>query len=67
MDVIPGKSTIVKFGHEFEKIFKTIGISLMTFLEPQTLSVTASMVLRTSEKSVNLFFVPFSITSSNSA
>ena len=34
------KSTIVKFGHDPEKIFNTIGLSIMSFDVPHTLSVT---------------------------
>lgn len=40
IEVIPGRSTIVRLGQFGEKTFKTIGISLITFLDPQTLSVT---------------------------
>jgi hypothetical protein len=40
IDVIPGKSTIVKFGHELEKIFNIIGLSIISFFEPQTFYVT---------------------------
>lgn len=34
MEVIPGKSTIVRFGQVAENIFKTIGKSRITFLDP---------------------------------
>ena len=40
IEVIPGKSTIVKFGHDPEKIFNTIGLSIMSLDVPHTLSVT---------------------------
>lgn len=40
MEVMPGKSTIVRFGQLAENIFNTMGMSLMTFFDPQTLSVT---------------------------
>lgn len=62
IDVIPGRSTIVRLGQFAEKMFNTIGISLITFFEPHTLSVTSSIVLRTSLKFVNLFFLPPYIT-----
>lgn len=47
IDVIPGKSTIVKLGQSGENTFNTIGMSLITFFEPQTLSVTSSMLFLT--------------------
>lgn len=58
IEVIPGRSTIVKLGQVGENIFNTIGMSLITFFEPQTLSVTSSIVFLTSLKLVNLFFLP---------
>jgi hypothetical protein len=67
MEVIPGKSTMVRLGQELEKIFKIMGISLIIFFDPQTLSVTSSIVFLTSAKLVNLFFFPPYKTSSNSA
>ena len=41
MEVMPGRSTIVRLGQAGEKMFRTMGISLMIFLDPHTFSVTA--------------------------
>ncbi len=40
IEVIPGKSTTVKFGQWGENTFNTIGLSTITLALPQTLSVT---------------------------
>ena len=67
MEVIPGKSTMVRFGHDLEKILRMMGLSTIYLFLPQTWSVTWSMPARTSLKLLNLFFTPFSKISSNSA
>jgi len=54
--VIPGRSTIVKSGHVWEKMFKTIGLSIMFFFWPQILSVKKLIVSLTSWKLVNFLF-----------
>ena len=40
MEVMPGKSTIVRLGQVAEKMLRTMGMSLMIFSAPQILSVT---------------------------
>ena len=60
IDVIPGKSTMVRLGHDFEKILRMMGLSMICLLLPQTWSVTRSMPALTSLKFVNFFFDPFS-------
>jgi len=59
IEVIPGKSTMVRFGHDLENIFKMIGLSIICLLLPQTWSVTRSILVRTSLKFVNFFLFPF--------
>lgn len=54
--VIPGKSTSVRSGQVWEYTLKTIGLSTIFLLVPQTLSVKNSIVLLTSLKSVNYLF-----------
>jgi len=61
--VIPGKSIKVKSGHVFEYIFSFMGIFIMFFLVPASLSVKSSIVFFTNSKSKNFL----SFISSNSA
>ena len=60
MEVIPGKSTMVRLGQDFEKILRMMGLSTIYLFLPQTWSVTWSMPALTSLKFVNFFFAPFS-------
>ena len=67
IEVIPGRSTIVRLGQDPEKILSTIGWSIMSLLVPQTLSVTSLILSRTLSKSVNFFLLLPYMISSNSA
>ena len=49
---------MVRLGQVGEKMLRTMGISLMTFSEPHSLSVTYSIDFLTSLKLVNFFFFP---------
>lgn len=46
--VIPGKSTMVRSGHVCEKIFRTIGLSMIFLFYPHILSVKKFIVSLTS-------------------
>lgn len=54
--VIPGKSIRVRSGQVCEYTYRMIGLSIIFLLAPQTLSVSPTMLSRTSEKLVN--FLP---------
>ena len=52
--VIPGKSIRVRSGQVWEYTCRTMGLSMMFLLLPQSLSVRPLILSRTSEKFVNL-------------
>jgi hypothetical protein len=52
--VIPGKSTIVMFGQLFELMLRMMGLLMITFSFPQSLSVRKSIFSLTSLKLVNV-------------